>query len=335
MLMQKGDSPLRDKCCREINYLRVSVTDRCNLRCIYCLPPEGVKLVPHKEVLRSEEIVRLLRAASQAGIKKVRLTGGEPLIRKGFVDLVASIKEIPGIDDLALTTNGILLPLLGGELKKAGLNRVNISLDTLDDGMYRKITRHGELGQAWNGIEKALKLGLDPVKINTVVIKGINDCEVKDIAALTLKYPLHIRFIELMPMGACEGWAVNGYMSSAEVRKIIEENLGALEQGHRTYGYGPAKYYKLSGASGTIGFIGAMSEHFCHTCNRIRLTADGMIRPCLHGSQEIDVMTALRRGAGCSELAGYFRQAVSEKPVRYFTERGWQDKKRVMSQIGG
>lgn len=326
---------MRDKCCREINYLRVSVTDRCNLRCIYCLPREGVRLVPSHEILRIEEIVRLLKAASQAGIKKVRLTGGEPLIRKGLVDLVAAINEIPGIDDLALTTNGIHLPLLGRELKEAGLRRVNISLDTLDDGMYRRITRHGELGQAWNGIEKALELGLNPVKINAVVIKGLNDGEVEDLAALTLKYPLHVRFIELMPMGACEDWALKGYIPSAEVKKIIEDSMGTLEQGHKTYGCGPAKYYKLSGAPGTIGFIGALSEHFCHTCNRIRLTADGMIRPCLHGSREIDVKTALRRGADCSELAGFFRQAVSEKPVRYFTDRGWQGKKRVMSQIGG
>ncbi|MFZ5633822.1 MAG: GTP 3',8-cyclase MoaA [Bacillota bacterium] len=326
---------MQDTYHREINYLRVSVTDRCNLRCVYCMPPEGVKLVPHDQILRNEEIARLVEAAALAGIKKVRLTGGEPLVRKGLVELVAAIGAIPGIDDIALTTNGLLLPEMGGELKRAGLRRVNISLDTLDPGLFRFITGSGDLKQVWKGIEAALELGLHPVKINTVVMRGFNHHEIGDLAGLTLNHPLHVRFIELMPVGASDSWALDRHVPTPEVREIIEAGLGELEDAHRPPGNGPARYYRLPGAPGTIGFISAVSDHFCRRCNRLRLTAEGMIRPCLYSGREIDIKTPLRRGAGNSELAGLFAQAVKQKPDRHHIHGGWQDKKRIMSQIGG
>ncbi|MCL6478959.1 MAG: GTP 3',8-cyclase MoaA [Peptococcaceae bacterium] len=326
---------MQDTYHREINYLRVSVTDRCNLRCVYCMPPEGVRLIPHDQILRNEEIVRLVEAATLVGIKKIRLTGGEPLVRKGLVELVAAVGAIPGIDDIALTTNGLLLPEMGKELKKAGLRRVNISLDTLDPALFRFITRNGELKQAWKGVEAALELGLHPVKINTVVMRGVNSHEISDLAALTRNYPLHVRFIELMPVGTSDSWALDSHVPTPEVREIIETSLGELESIHKPVGNGPAKYYRLSGAPGTIGFISAVSDHFCRRCNRLRLTAEGMIRPCLYNGREIDIKTPLRRGAENAELAGLFVQAVRQKPDYHHIHGGWHDKKRVMSQIGG
>ncbi|MCL6611042.1 MAG: GTP 3',8-cyclase MoaA [Peptococcaceae bacterium] len=326
---------MQDAYKREINYLRVSVTDRCNLRCIYCMPPGGVKLVSYNQILRNEEIARLVDAATLTGIRKIRLTGGEPLVRRGLVKLVSAIRAVPEIDDIALTTNGVLLPAMGRELKEAGLCRVNISLDTLDPALFRSITRYGELDKAWKGIETALDLGLNPVKINTVVMRGINDSEILRIAALTLKYPLHVRFIELMPVGTSDAWAPGRYVPTAEVKAAIEAGLGEMKEVRKLAGNGPAMYYRLSGAPGTIGFISAVSDHFCQRCNRLRLTAEGMIRPCLHSGREIDARTPLRRGAGKTELADLFRQAVLKKPDRHNMDGGWRDEKRIMSQIGG
>ncbi|MFZ5649509.1 MAG: GTP 3',8-cyclase MoaA [Bacillota bacterium] len=320
---------------REINYLRVSVTDRCNLRCVYCMPPGGVKILPHEEILRNEEFVSLIKAASLVGIKKIRLTGGEPLVRRGLVELVAAINEIPRIDDIALTTNGVLLPEMGRELKKAGLRRVNISLDTLDPGLFSFLTGNGDLDKTWRGIEAALELGLDPVKINTVVIKGYNEHEIMEMAALTRKYPLHVRFIELMPVGASDAWAMERHVPASRVREAIEAGLGRLEGAHRPAGSGPARYLRLSGAPGTIGFISPVSDHFCQSCNRLRLTAEGMIRPCLHSAREWDAKGPLRRGADERELASIFRLAVAGKPDRHCMQGGWRDDKRIMSQIGG
>lgn len=320
---------------REINYLRVSVTDRCNLRCIYCMPPGGVKALPHEEILRNEEFVALIKAASLVGIKKIRLTGGEPLVRRGLVELVAAINEIPRIDDIALTTNGALLPEMGRDLKRAGIRRVNISLDTLDPGLFSFLTGNGDLGKAWRGIETALELGFVPVKINTVVIKGYNDHEVLELAALTRKYPLHVRFIELMPVGASDAWALERHVPASIVRESIEAGLGRLESAHKPAGSGPARYSRLSGAPGTIGFISPVSDHFCRSCNRLRLTAEGMIRPCLHSAREWDAKGPLRRGADERELAAIFRLAVAGKPDRHCMQGGWRDDKRLMSQIGG
>ena len=325
---------MQDAYQREINYLRVSVTDRCNLRCVYCMPPGGVKLISHDQVLRNEEIVRLVNAAAMVGITKIRLTGGEPLVRKGLAQLVEAIAEVPGIDDIALTTNGILLPSMADTLKEAGLKRVNISLDTLDPGLFRRITRSGEIDQVWKGIDTALDRGLNPVKINTVVMRGINDSEIGEIAALTLKYPLHVRFIELMPVGVSDAWAKEKVVPTAKIKSEIEGTLGTMGETHKPFGNGPARYYHISGAPGTIGFISAVSNHFCQGCNRLRLTSEGMIRPCLHNGFEINARTPLRSGAGDLELASLFRQAVMNKPHQHSLHSGWNDEKR-MSQIGG
>jgi cyclic pyranopterin phosphate synthase len=229
----------------------------------------------------------------------------------------------------------VLLPGFGKELKKAGLRRVNISLDTLDPDLYRFITRIGNFAEAWRGIETALELGLHPVKLNTVVMKGFNDGEIEDLAALTIQYPLHVRFIELMPVGVSDSWTADRTVPAAAVKKTIEHKLGRLEAARSPCGNGPARYYRLPQSRGTIGFISAVSDHFCASCNRLRLTAEGMIRPCLYSGREIDARTPLRRGAGEEELTGLFRQAVSVKPERHDIPSGWQDEKRMMSQIGG
>ncbi|MFZ5590567.1 MAG: GTP 3',8-cyclase MoaA [Bacillota bacterium] len=326
---------MQDCQAREINYLRISVTDRCNLRCTYCMPPEGVRPLGHDQVLRNEEIIALVRAAAAVGIKKIRLTGGEPLVRRGITELVQELAAIPEIDDLALTTNGVLLPAFAAQLKEAGLQRVNISLDTLQSFRYTLITRLGKLEQALAGIEAALEYGFHPVKINTVAIRGFNDDEINDLVAMTLDKPLHLRFIELMPVGVADGWAKSRHLAVAEIREIIERQFGPLSPVHKPTGHGPARYYTIAGARGTVGFISPLSDHFCHQCNRLRLTADGRLRPCLYDTREIDLKTPLRRGAGPEELAALFRRAVLLKPAGHSFAAGWQDDRRVMSQIGG
>lgn len=325
---------MRDTYQRDINYLRVSVTDRCNLRCVYCMPSEGVKAAPHDEILRLEEIETIVRAASLIGVKKIRLTGGEPLVRLGLEDLVKRISNIQGIDDITLTTNALLLPGRAAALKEAGIKRVNISLDTLRADRYREITRGGDLAVAWNGIKAALEAGLHPVKLNTVVMRGFNDDEILDMARLTLNRPLHVRFIEVMPIGSSSSWATGRFVPTEEIMAQISSKLGPLLPA-KLSGGGPAKYYQLKDAEGTIGFITSMSEHFCQSCNRLRLTSSGALRPCLYDSREIDLKTPLRAGADLKELADLFMDAVALKPDRHHMLEGWHDKNRVMSQIGG
>ncbi len=326
---------MNDRFQRQINYLRISVTDRCNLRCVYCMPPEGVQLIPHHEILTLEEIAAVVAAGVRVGIKKVRLTGGEPLVRRGILDLVAKLRRIPEIDDLALTTNGILLGDMAGALQAAGVNRVNISLDTLQPDRFRRITRGGDLGLVWRGINAALQAGLQPVKINTVAMRDFNDDELARLAGLTLDLPLHVRFIELMPVGSSGSWAGSRFISSAEVRKLITSRLGNLEAVKKVKGSGPARYYRLPGAQGTVGFISPVSDHFCAQCNRLRLTATGQLRPCLLNHREIDVKKALRGGAGRDELVRFFREAVLNKPDGHHLNAGWWERDRNMSQIGG
>ncbi|NLI14127.1 GTP 3',8-cyclase MoaA [Pelotomaculum propionicicum] len=320
---------------RDIEYLRVSVTDKCNLRCIYCMPPEGVKSASHEEILRLEEIETIIKAAALIGIKKIRLTGGEPLVRKGLDDLVRRISTIPGIDDITLTTNGLLLPARAKALKEAGVKRVNISLDTLKDERYRDLTRGGELAQAWQGIQSALEAGLHPVKLNTVVIRDFNDDEVVDMARLTLENPLHIRFIELMPIGSSLTWSKGRFVPAGEIMDRLKRKIGQLLPATMTSGGGPAKYYRFKDAAGTVGFINSMSEHFCEKCNRLRLTASGGLRPCLYDEREVDLRTPLREGARIREVAELILDAVYMKPDRHHMLDGWRDKRRSMSQIGG
>ncbi|MDH4209085.1 MAG: GTP 3',8-cyclase MoaA [Anaerolineae bacterium] len=323
---------------RPISYLRVSVTDRCNLRCVYCMPPDGVPWVPHDAILTYEEIGTVVRAAAEVGISKVRLTGGEPLVRLGIVDLVRLLSEIPGIDDLALTSNGTLLSRYAVELSQAGLQRVNVSLDSLRPERYERITRGGQLEQVLEGIEAARHAGLDPIKVNTVVIRGVNDDEVVDLARRTMEEGWNLRFIELMPVGdgglVDEQWQ-DKVVTAEEIRAEIESALGQLEPAKISAGNGPASYYRLPGAEGTVGFITPISEHFCYRCNRMRLTADGQLRPCLLSDEEIDLRTPLRRGAGVAEIKELLLRGVESKPREHRLAESVRPRRRTMSQLGG
>ncbi len=324
---------------RPISYLRISVTDRCNLRCTYCMPEEGVAWRPHEEILSYEEIETVVRAAAELGISKIRLTGGEPLVRLGILDLVKNLARIPGIDDLAMTTNGMLLARYAADLARAGLDRVNISLDTLDPGRFRHITRREGLSDVLAGIEAARAAGLQPIKINTVVIRGLNDDEVADLAAKSRDAEWwNIRFIELMPIGDGHlmdaGWEEQ-VVTADEIRTRIESALGDLEPARMSTGNGPARYYRLHGAAGTIGFITPISEHFCYQCNRLRLTADGQLRPCLLSDEEIDLRTPLRAGASPGRIKTLIVQSIKRKPMHHHLDLWSHPAGRVMSEIGG
>ena len=324
---------------RPISYLRISVTDRCNLRCMYCMPAKGVAWRPHERVLRYEEIETIARAAAELGITKVRLTGGEPLVRLGITDLVGMIARIPNIDDLAMTTNGILLARYADPLAEAGLHRVNISLDTLDPGRFREITRCGELADTLEGIAAAREAKLDPIKINSVVIRGMNDDEVVDLAAKTLEAGWwNIRFIELMPVGNGElmtqAWEER-VVTADEIRARIETAFGPLQPAKMETGGGPARYFRLPGGKGTLGFITPISEHFCYRCNRLRLTADGQLRPCLLSDHEIDLRSPLRRGADAEEIKALIVEGINAKPMRHHLGEHLHPAGRVMSEIGG
>ena len=335
---------MQDKFGRKIDYLRISLTDRCNLRCIYCMPEKGVPWQPHDQILRIEEIARFVRLAAQQGVRKVRLTGGEPLVRKGVVELVRDIAATPGIEDVSLTTNGILLPEMARDLKDAGLSRVNISLDTLDPVQFTYITRRGSIEDVFKAIDAALEVGFDPVKINAVAVRSL-DQDFLGFAKLSLDRPLHVRFIEYMPVGESSGgtgagWTEQDSISSEELRNIIDtrakaEGLSPLVpviKGDEPGGGGPAVYYKFPGAQGTVGFISAMSNHFCASCNRLRHTYDGKIRPCMFSDREIDVKRALREGGGDDAVVRDILEAIGIKPDEHHEERGTV---RRMSQIGG
>lgn len=318
---------------RPINYLRVSVTDRCNLRCIYCMPPGGVHWLSHGDILRYEEIRIITRAAAELGISKVRLTGGEPLVRADLTRLVNMIAEVSGIDDLSLTTNGMLLARHARELKDAGLRRVNVSLDSLDPDNFRRITRYGELDEVLKGIEAARAAGLEPIKINMVAMRGINDHEILDFARRAHDEGWHVRFIEFMPVGERRDEAERRFISIAEIMERLQP-LGRMEP-HRLAGNGPAKYYRLPGAGGTIGFIGPISEHFCFQCNRLRLTAEGKLRPCLLSDEEIDLREPIRGGASAEEIRKLTERAIAAKPKGHALARGAAPHNRNMCQIGG
>jgi len=324
-----------DRYDRPINYLRVSVTDRCNLRCQYCMPSQGVPFKAHQDILRYEEIERIVRAAVGLGIQRVRLTGGEPLVRAGVVDLVRMLAGIEGLEDLAMTTNGMLLGRYAADLRRAGLMRVNVSLDTLREERYAAITRGGQLAEVLAGIASAEEAGLMPVKINAVVMRGVNDDEIADLARLTLERSWHVRFIELMPLNDCSHGFQGGYVPSYEVRERVAAELGALEPVAAWSGAGPASYYRLRGALGLLGFISPISEHFCGCCNRLRLMADGGLRPCLLSDSEIDLRSVVRGGASLAEIQDVLRQAILCKPGGHHLDEKLAPHGRVMSQIGG
>lgn len=323
--------PFLDSFERPISYLRISVTDRCNFRCLYCRPAGGISLRRSHEILRYEEIERVARAAASLGINKVRLTGGEPLVRKGVVDLVEMLASIPGIDDISMTTNGALLANYAQGLAQAGLKRVNVSLDSLKEEHFREITRGGRLNDTLAGIDAARKAGLSPIKVNMVVVQGLNDDETLDFAGLS-REGWHVRYIELMPLGPGVDWRG---LSVEEIREEIESHLGSLEPAKVDLGGGPARYYRLPGAQGTIGFIAPLSECFCEGCNRLRLTADGRLRPCLLSDEEIEIKPPLRRGATLEELREIISQGAHMKPSGHrLAERVWPQE-RTMSEIGG
>lgn len=324
---------ISDSFTRPINYLRISVTDRCNLRCIYCMPPEGVRTLDHARILRYEEIVAVARAAAELGINKVRITGGEPLVRANLAELAAMLASVPEIDDLSLTTNGTLLARQARDLRESGLKRVNISLDSLRPERFSRITRRGELADVLAGIEAARGAGFRPVKINVVAIRGINDDELVDFARRTIDDGWHVRFIEYMPVGSGQAEAEDRFISIAQIMERLSE-LGPLEPG-KLDGNGPAKYFRLPGARGTIGFISPVSEHFCFQCNRLRLTAEGKLRPCLLSDEEIDVRGVLRQGASPNEIKAIINRAIDAKPERHRLAAGGTARNRAMSQIGG
>ncbi len=320
---------------RNINYLRISITDRCNLRCRYCMPLEGVEKLGHDRILSLEEIARLVRVAAQVGIRKVRLTGGEPLIRKNISQLIGYIRNIPEIDDIAMTTNGTLFTDIADELREAGLDRINFSLDTLVAEKYKYITRQGRLEDATRAINKALELKMEPVKINTVLIKGFNDNEVMDFADLAYNRPLHIRFIEFMPIGDLKFWNRENIISSSETMNMIKRKYKLVEA-NKIKGSGPAKYYTLEGGQGSVGFISPMSNHFCGECNRIRMTAEGKLRGCLYDKTESDLMLAMRNGASDEDLRKIFLKTINSKPDKHNMNSGWgEENHRKMYQIGG
>jgi cyclic pyranopterin phosphate synthase len=319
---------MRDSYGRNINYLRISVTDRCNLRCVYCMPEEGVKSLSHDEILRFEDTIKIVKVAATLGINKIRYTGGEPLVMKDIDKLIYETSKIKGIGDIAITTNGILLSDMAEDLKKAGLKRVNISLDTLNSEKFRSITRIGDLDKVMEGIYKCLSLGLQPVKINTVLMRGINDTEFDDFLNLTRQLPVDIRFIELMPIGEGAKMYEKNKLSFTE---ILEEHPELIEI--ETEKSSTAQMYKLQGAKGKIGFISPVSCKFCEDCNKIRLTSTGTIKPCLHSEEEINLRKYLKDE---DMLTAALKSAIFNKPLEHhLKEESASRSVKVMSQIGG
>jgi cyclic pyranopterin phosphate synthase len=328
---------LIDRYGRPIDYLRISITDHCNLNCFYCTPFGGRCRYPHNEIISYEEIIKVVQAAVLAGISKVRITGGEPLMRREMVELCRMLADIQGLKSLALTTNGILLEEKAQQLFDAGVKRVNVSLDTLKPERFKKITGDDLLFRVLAGIKKARQAGLHPIKINTVVMRGINEDEVGDLARLTLKEPYHVRFIELMPT---EGWAYGDheslFMPVEEIVKLVKQ-IGELRLESTADSFGPARLCTLPGGVGKVGFIAPMGWHFCGSCNRMRLTADGKLRVCLFSKKEIDIKGSLRAGASLEDLAGIFRMAATEKPHGHHLNNadGQRAFGRAMRAIGG
>ena len=326
---------MKDSFGREINYLRLSLTDRCNLRCVYCMPLHGLTFVPNQELLTAAELEQVVQAAVDAGFRKVRLTGGEPTLRQDIVEIVHRLAAIDGVEQLVMTTNGYRLPHIAGELAEAGLKRVNIHVDSLNKETIAKIMRLGSVDKAWAGIEAAEKASLTPIKLNAVITCGYNDDAAVDLARLTLEKPWQIRFIELMPFGGPTEIQLEHYVSSDEVKGWIEQALGPLFPVNNGHLDGEARMYRLAGAEGAIGFISPVSNPYCDDCNRMRITADGRLRMCLLSDKEINFRRILRNGCTHQELVDLFAQAIRAKPVGHQLKSGIHPEARTMSQIGG
>jgi cyclic pyranopterin phosphate synthase len=308
---------------REISYLRLSVTDLCNLRCVYCMPEKGVEKLRHQDILTVEEIGEIVSAAAALGIRKVRLTGGEPLVRRGILDICRLVAATEGIEETCLTTNGILLPKFAADLRAMGVTRLNISLDTLDPARYTELTRGGDLADALRGLDAARDAGFGRIKINTVLIGGVNDGETRRIVELTRGGDTHVRFIELMPIGESADWASERFLENSAVLRAVPELVAAGSDG-------VARLYKLPGAVGTVGLISPISSHFCPDCNRIRVTSDGKLKPCLHSADEIPL-----RGLHGDELLEAMRNGLFSKPQRHFIDEAGSGSLRNMNEIGG
>ncbi len=329
-----------DKHNREINYLRISITDRCNLRCVYCMPKEGVSFMGHEDILRYEEMLRIVNVAVKTGITKVRVTGGEPLVRRGVIGFLSSLNKVEGLRDISLTTNGVLLEGCSEAIFDAGIRRINISLDSLVPDRYRDITRGGNLDNVIRGIRKAYRTGFSPIKINVVAIQGFNDDEILDFARLTMDRPYQVRFIEFMPIGDSALENSLEHLSNDEIMHRISgfSSLEPVVPETDRMG-GPARLYTLKGAQGKIGFISAMSHGFCSSCNRLRLTADGHLRACLLADEPTaDLKTPLRSGCTDSELEALIRDLIGRKPDSYKIDCHQGHRRKCatnMSSIGG
>jgi len=321
---------------RRLNYLRLSLTDRCNLRCMYCMPEGGIPKFSHDEILSYEELLRLARLSVKLGIEKIRLTGGEPLVRKGVIPFMARLKQIPGLKDISLTTNGVLLTERIEALWEAGIRRINISLDTLIREKFERITRVDHFNRVWEGIERAKKIGFEPIKINVVAMRGINDDEILSFGRLSREEPFHIRFIEYMPIGLENNWKEERFLSADEIQRRLE-SLGPLHPVNGSGLDGPARRMAYAGAKGEIGLISPISDHFCPACNRLRLTAEGRLRVCIFSDKETDLRLLLRQGASDSELEEAIQAAIAQKPRQPAFSSNPSPRKcqRPMVKIGG
>lgn len=334
--MKREKNTLIDRYGRKLTYLRLSVTDRCNLRCRYCMPQINFSWLPHDSILTYEEILKVCRTLATIGVTKVRLTGGEPLVRRKLISLVERLTEIDGLEEICITTNGVLLEEFADSLYQTGIRHINISLDSLNPLRFAYITGFDLFEQVWRGIEKALEKGFSPIKINSVIIKGLNDNEVTALAGLSMKYPVQVRFIEFMPVGQDIFWNPARFISCDEIRDQVEGAFGKLRPLPKTYNAGPANEYVLDKAPGSVGFIGALSHNFCESCNRLRITAGGRLRLCLFSDEEVNVKKALRQGLNTEELVLFFRQAVLRKPKGLnFLDKEGLSCNRGMSSIGG
>lgn len=324
---------------REINYLRVSITDRCNLHCNYCRPKEGISLKGHSDILRYEEIIRIVSISVKLGLIKVRITGGEPLVRRGFIEFIAALKKIKGLQDISLTTNGILLEQYAQGIFDAGITRINISLDSLNKEKYFQITNGGNLDAVLRGIAKAEQIGFSPIKINAVAIKGFNDDEVLDFAKLAVEKPFQVRFIELMPMGQSNFCHGEEYLPMNQLIKKISAKYELEQINEKTSKFaGPATIFRIKGGRGELGFINPVSSHFCSTCNRLRLTAGGRLRACLLKEEEIDLKKSLSKNCSDAVLESLIREAILLKPKHHdldCSDRHLKKCHRDMSEIGG
>ncbi len=323
-----------DRFGRRIHYLRISLTDHCNLRCVYCMP-EDMTFRPNAEMLQDDEILTLVNLFTGLGFDKIRLTGGEPTVRAHIVDLVHGIAHTPGMKHLSMTTNGVLLSRLARPLAEAGLQRVNVSLDTLDPAKFKRLTRWGDLDVVWAGIKAAEEAGLTPLKINAVVVRGYNENDVGSLAQLTIDHPWQVRFIEMMPFAGATDLQTGQLVTAAEIQERVEQALGPLELANDGELDGEARVFRVPGAQGSVGFISSVTQPFCALCTRARLTSDGRLRLCLLRDGEVDLLSPLRAGASLADLRQIIIDGIWDKPWGHGLGEGIIPLSRVMSEIGG